>query len=114
MKTAVLAFILTLVVSAQDASQSHPPVTKDDVRIVQRAAQILDSTAKWNRADDRKCPAGAKTFSLYCALEMATTEVSGSFEHRGAAMQEARFVIEELAPNKEYDHRLMGYNNDPT
>jgi hypothetical protein len=32
----------------------------------------------------------------------------------GAAMQEARFVIEDIAPNwKEYHHRLMDYNNDP-
>jgi hypothetical protein len=29
-------------------------------------------------------------------------------------MQEARFVIEEVAPNwKQYNHRLMDYNNDP-
>ena len=29
-------------------------------------------------------------------------------------MQEARFVIDEIAPNRNYDHRLMGYNNDPS
>jgi hypothetical protein len=29
-------------------------------------------------------------------------------------MQEARFAIEEVAPKRDYDHRLMGYNNDPT
>jgi hypothetical protein len=29
-------------------------------------------------------------------------------------MQEARFVVEDIAPNwKEYKHRLMDYNNDP-
>ena len=78
------------------ASQSRPPVTKADVEIVRRATQILNSPAKWNRADDRNCPKGAKTFSLYCALEMATDEISGKFEHRGAAMQEARFVIDEV------------------
>jgi hypothetical protein len=62
----------------------------------------------WNRADTRDCSADAKTFSLYCALEKATNEVSGKFEHRGAAMQEARFVIDESAPNrKNYEHRLM-------
>ena len=55
-----------------------------------RARQILNSQSKWNRADTRVCPADAKTFSLYCALENATDEVSGKFEHRGAAMQEAR------------------------
>jgi hypothetical protein len=97
-----------------DDSDVRPPVTKDDVKIVQRAEEILDSPSKWNRADTRVCPPAAKTFSLYCALEKATDEVSGNFKHRGAAMQEARFVIDDLAPNRNYGHRLMGYNNDPT
>jgi hypothetical protein len=100
--------------SAPNDSDVRPPVTKDDVRIVQRASQILNSQEKWNRADNRVCPADAKTFSLYCALEKATDEVSGNFKHRGAAMQEARFVIEDVAPDwKKYNHRLMDYNNDP-
>jgi hypothetical protein len=101
--------------SGGDDPDARPPVTKADVRIVQRARQILNSQSKWNRADTRVCPADAKTFSLYCALERATDEVNGNFEHRGAAMQEARFVIDEIAPNrKNYKHRLMDFNNDPT
>ena len=97
-----------------DESNARPPVTKADVDIVKRAAEILNSPAKWNRADNRDCPPDAKTFSLYCALEKATLEISKNFEHRGAAMQEARFVIEEVAPNANpYSHRLMDYNNDP-
>jgi len=100
--------------SVPDDPDARPPVTRDDVRIVQRARQILNSPEKWNRADNRVCPAEAKTFSLYCALEKATDEVSGNFKHRGAAMQEARFVIEDVAPDwKKYNHRLMDYNNDP-
>jgi hypothetical protein len=108
--------ILTLILKGQaPESQLRPPVTSADLRIVQRARKILDSPAKWNRADTRVCPAAAKTFSLYCALEKATDEVSGDFEHRGAAMQEARFVIDEvMAKGNHYDHRLMDYNNDPT
>ena len=97
-----------------DDDKVRPPVSKADIEIVRRARQILDSPAKWNRADNRICPKKAQKFSLYCALEKATDEVGGNFQHRGAAMQEARFVIEELAPKKEYEHRLMGYNNDPT
>ena len=93
---------------------AHPPVTQEDVLIVQRARKILDSPSKWNRADTRMCPPGAKTFSMYCALEKATVEITGNFEHRGAAMQEARFVIDSIAPNRNYEHRLMNYNNDPT
>jgi hypothetical protein len=96
-----------------DDSQARPPVSKADIEIVKRARKILSSPSKWNRADKRICPADAKTFSLYCALEKATDEVSGKFEHRGAAMQEARFVIDEIASNRNYDHRLMDYNNDP-
>ena len=98
----------------QDDSNVRPPVTPADLQIVKRAREILDSPAKWNRSDTRDCPPNEKTFSLYCALEKATEEVSAHFEHRGAAMQEARFVIEEIAPHRDYEHRLMNYNNDPT
>jgi hypothetical protein len=101
-------------IQAQDDSDARPPVSKADIDIVKRAREILRSPAVWNRADNRQCPANEKTFSLYCALEKATQEVGGHFEHRGAAMQEARFVIDDIAPNRNYEHRLMGYNNDPT
>jgi hypothetical protein len=117
----ILAATLTAQTSLDKAkgvsgeSDARPPVTQADVRIVRRAREILNSPAKWNRADTRVCPAAAKTFSIYCSLEKATAEVSGNFKHRGAAMQEARFVIDEIASNrKDYPHRLMGYNNDPT
>lgn len=100
--------------ATDDDSQVRPPVSKTDLQIAKQAQKILDSPSKWNRADNRVCPLDAKVFSLYCALEKATTQVGGKFEHRGAAMQEARFVIDEITPNRNYDHRLMGYNNDPS
>ena len=112
--------VFTLTGSAQNkaataGSDARPPVTSLDLKIAQRARQILSSQSKWNRNDNRVCLKDAKTFSLYCALETATEEVSGNFEHRGAAMQEARFVIEDVSPKgKDYDHRLMGFNNDPS
>jgi len=85
-----------------DDPDARPPVTQADVRVVQRARQLLASPAAWNRADNRQCPAGAHSLSLYCALEAATIEVYGGFEHRGAAMQEARFAIEQIAPGRDY------------
>lgn len=98
-----------------DDPEVHPPVTADDVRILERAQQILDSPAKWNRNDNRECPADEKKFSLYCAIEQATDDVTGHFAHREAAMQEARFVVDKIAANRpNYQHRLMDYNNDPT
>src|ERR1700733_4214522 len=95
-----------------DNDYVRPPVSKMDIEIVKRAQEILNSPAVWNRNDNRVCPKSAKTFSLYCALKKATDEVTGNFEHRGAAMQEARFVIEDVAPRRKYEHRLMGYNTD--
>jgi hypothetical protein len=96
-----------------EVSEARPPVTETDLRIVRRAREILNTPAKWNRADTRVCPPGAGTFSLYCALEQATREVTGTFGHRDAAMQESRFVIDDIAPNAPYyTHRLMHFNND--
>lgn len=99
-------------------------VEHQNLQIVQRAREILSSPAKWNRADIRVCriqscslgcPTEAKTFSLYCALKKATDEVQGQFDHRGAVMQEARYLVDEIAVNrKDFQHRLEGYNNDPT
>jgi len=120
---AIAALLCPLAVVAQqpaapsrpaDNPDARPPITQADLKIVQRARALLASPSKWNRADNRKCPDGAKTLSLYCALETATTEVGRTFEHRGAALQEVRFVIGEIAADRNYDHRLMDYNNDPT
>ena len=114
-----LLLLGTLALTAQDPkfsgpSDANPPVSESDIRIVRRAREILDSPAKWNRRDNRKCPATQRTYSLYCALEKATKEVSKNFAHRGAAMQQARFVIDEaLAKDNHYEHRLKDYNNDP-
>jgi hypothetical protein len=102
----------------------NPYLRQDDLRIVHRAREILNSPEKWNHADTRVCrvqpcrlgcPSDARTFSLYCALKRATEEVKGSFDHRGAAMQGARVVIDEIVVNrKDFQHRLEGYNNDAT
>jgi hypothetical protein len=123
LKTIAAVVSIVWIVAALSAAQNparpddpdaRPPVTKADLRVVERAQQILNSSSKWNRADTRRCPADAKTFSIYCALETATKEESGTFEHRGAAMQEARFLIEDITRHRDYQHRLMDYNNDPT
>ena len=119
LRLASLLLLSTLALTAQDPkfsgpSDANPPVSEGDIRIVRRAREILNSPAKWNRSDNRECPATQRTYSLYCALEKATEDVSKKFAHRGAAMQQARFVIDEaLAKGNHYKHRLMDYNNDP-
>jgi hypothetical protein len=85
-----------------------------DREILKRADAILTSPAVWNRADNRRCPASATTWSIYCAAERATIEVTGGFHHRRPAMELVREIIEARSKGRPYHHRLMDYNNDPT
>ncbi len=90
-----------------------PPVTEADLHVIARTREILDSPGKWNHTDSQDCPAGATTFSLFCALQMASNEVTGSFDNRGAAAQELRFTIDDMVGNsKHYNSRLTDFNND--
>jgi uncharacterized protein (TIGR02246 family) len=87
------------------------PVTPEDLRILERADAILADKGRWDRKDDRVCSAGDTTWSLFCALERASVEVLGTYDHRRAALQEVRFAIEAAAPGRRFEHRLQGYNN---
>jgi hypothetical protein len=98
-----------------DIDTSHEVAPNElDRQIVQRAATILSSTSTWNRADTRRCPAGATTWSIYCALERATIEVTGAFHHRRPALELVRQIVDERTAGRNYSHRLMDYNNDAT
>jgi hypothetical protein len=85
-----------------------------DREIIQRADAMLSSEGVWNRADNRKCPATAATWSIYCAMERATREVTGGFHHRRPALELVRVIVEERTKDRNYNHRLMDYNNDST
>jgi hypothetical protein len=85
-----------------------------DRGIVQRAAAILSTTAVWNRADTRECPKNANVWSIYCAMEKATIPVTAGFQHRRPALEVVRVIVEERSVTRNYQHRLMDYNNDPT
>jgi hypothetical protein len=85
-----------------------------DRDIIKRAASILSSEAAWNRADNRKCEPTATRWSIYCAMESATIQVTGGFHHRRPALQLIRAIVEERSVGRKYHHRLMDYNNDPS
>jgi hypothetical protein len=95
-----------------DTVKQVPPGTLDR-QILERAAAIITSDSVWNRADNRKCPPSATTWSIYCAVERAEVEVTGGFHHRRPAMELVREIVDERTAKKTYQHRLMGYNNDP-
>lgn len=94
--------------------ENEVPPSDLDREIVQRASAILSSEAVWNRADTRECSPADTKWSIYCAMEKATIEVTGGFHHRRPALQVVRKIVEERSAKRPYSHRLMDYNNDPT
>jgi hypothetical protein len=101
-------------VNGSNSRPAGPAVTENDLHVIARTREILSSSDKWNHADSGTCAADATTFSLLCALQKASIEVNGSFDNRGAAVQEVRFSIDDLVGNaKHYNSRLTDFNNDP-
>jgi hypothetical protein len=47
-------------------------------------------------------------------VEKAEIEVTGGFHHRRPAGELVREIVDERAKNRNYSHRMMDYNNDPT
>ncbi len=90
------------------------PANDLDRAILQRADALIASEAVWNRADNRKCPASETTWSIYCAEERASIDVTGGFHHRRPALELVREIVDERSKDKSYQHRLMEYNNDPS
>jgi hypothetical protein len=117
-----LALLLLCLASPAPALALDPTVvrsvqvSKQDEQILLRAEELLKDESQWNRHDERWCVDDEKTGkrSLFCALQRATVEVLGKYQHRQAALEYVRLVIKELTPNAAYSHRLMDYNNDPT
>jgi hypothetical protein len=89
------------------------PPTANDIKILQRATQLIPSVAAWNKNDDRNCSPNPQKLSLFCALMQATTEVSGGIHYRQPALQAVREVLNEVGGNRLGKHRLMDYNNHP-
>jgi hypothetical protein len=90
-------------------------VTVEDLRILERADAFLKDDSAWNREDDRQCDddKASGRWSLSCALDVACTEELGHYEHARAALQEVRFVVEEVTHGRQFEGRLMGFNNLP-
>ena len=88
-------------------------VAQEDVAILIRAEEILADESTWNREDDRICSddESAGQWSLFCALQKASTEVLGAYDHRRVALQEVRFAIVDVTDGREFAHRLQDYNN---
>jgi len=89
------------------------PATQDDIKIIDRALNLLSSQSIWNKNDNRICPPNPSIWSLFCALTQATVEISGGVHYRQPAHEKVREVLNEVGGDRVKKHRLMDYNNHP-
>ena len=89
------------------------PYTKEDLEILSRTDALLTEST-WHNEDDRDCDDDFEdgTYSLYCALKKSTIDVLGDFNHRAGALNIVRDNIGLVNPTKQYQHRLMEFNNE--
>lgn len=84
-----------------------------DLEIIDRAAALLSTETRWNRSDDRICEDDERSGrrSLFCALYLASIEVTGKYLHNRPAMNAVREVITERASDRVSAHTLRDFNN---
>ena len=87
-------------------------VTQTDLEILIRANELLNSEELWNRNSIRTCRKDHKELSLFCALMRASRQITGKYEHRRAAIQEVRFVIDDQYRTRWSKHRLADFNGN--
>jgi hypothetical protein len=95
-----------------DADRQVRP-TATDIAIIARTIELLPNENAWNKADNRQCPADQAKLSLFCALQKATTEISGGIHYRQPALQAVREVLNTVDGWRINTHRIMDYNNHP-
>lgn len=99
--------------STAEELQAQTP-TMDDLRLLQRADELLSSPTRWDRHDTRICLPSATSLSLYCALQKASLELFNEYGHRAIALEEVRFAIEDVTDGRKFSHRLKDFNNLPS
>ena len=119
MKTSLGYFIWEYVIIRDDRLNFaiywwyHPPATRVDLQILEMAEKLLGDPAHWHQEDDRVCSDDIESarWSLFCALKHSSIEMTGEYNHHNTAMQAVRSVIEEMNPDRRFEHTLMDYNN---
>lgn len=91
----------------------HPPATQVDVRILEMVEKLLGDSSHWHQEDDRVCSDDIESaqWSLFCALKHSSIEMAGEYNHHNTVMQTVRSVIEDMHPDRQFEHTLMDYNN---
>lgn len=91
------------------------PYGRKDLKIIKQVRKLFPNEESWNRQDDRACEEDIETgiYSFFCALQYASVQVEGAYNHRNATMQLMRHLIQNRFPGRQWEHRFRDFNNMP-
>lgn len=113
MKTGFYIIIIIFLASCtRTYEQRDIEVSEIDLAILVQADKMLSDHSKWNRDKSRECSPN-ENISLFCALMLSSIDVMYQYNHRQAALQEVRFVIDDLFRSRWILHRLADFNGNP-
>ncbi|MDH5179373.1 MAG: hypothetical protein OEZ39_10420 [Gammaproteobacteria bacterium] len=101
-----------IVFGIPDYEKRSLKVSITDLKILQQTKLLLANSGDWTNDNVRSCT-GSPPYNLYCALEKASITIAGQYIHRRPALQEVRFVIDELFRKRWKVHRLADFNAHP-
>jgi len=99
-----------LVFGIPDYEKRDIHVSQVDLDILTRADHLLSSERVWEKGHPEDC-SDAQKMDLFCALEKASVDVMGKYVHRQPALQEVRFVIDDIYKSRWSKHRLIDFNS---
>jgi hypothetical protein len=90
--------------------------SQTDLKILERALELLGNGKSWNKVDNRICDGGSYPYqwSLFCALHQSSIEITFEYRHLRSAIQATRQAINEFSGGKKYAHLLQDFNNEAT
>ncbi len=88
-------------------------VSQKDVAILDRAIRILTQQAQRNMSDERNCDdeSAVGSVSLFCALYLASLEITGVYRHHRQAIKRVRMELVDRFPG-DRNHLLQDVNDD--
>ena len=95
-----------------DAGRQRAP-SEEDLKVIDRAKEILSSEDKWSKKCTRKCSPNADEYSIFCAMMKAQGDVLSSVHYRQPAMQAFREVLNTVGKGRFDKHRIQDWNNHP-
>jgi hypothetical protein len=114
-RLAIAGFVFPVVLlGACSTGPSYPVVTQADADILVEAKRLLADESMWTRNEDTQCNLDATQWTLFCALQKASYNVTGTYELRRVALEDTRDVIDTMMGSETLERRLIDFNNLPT